>query len=359
MTSSDDATQPRRGERRESPYQEWQRSEGIPVYTGSYVDNLYTLELADWPRTGQRGAFVNLADQEQDDAWVVELAPAGNTEVQHHLCEATVFVLTGRGATTFWQDGTGKQSVEWQRGSVFAPPVNCYYQHFNGDGQDPARLLTVTNAPMIINIFRDPSFVFGDTFQFRSRYEGESTFWSAPAERLDPRTWKTNFVPDIRSFTLDENPGRGEGNYRAGFSLSNNSMYVHSSEFPPGTYKKVHRHGVGAHVVILGGQGYSLLSFEGEEPRRVDWQDGSVLSPKENEYHQHFNTGRDRARYLAVLLGRLNPGHWEGGGMPDQIEYEDQNPSVYLTYAAECAKNGVNLVLPRPRYRSSGARPPE
>ena len=99
MTSSDDATQPRRGERRESPYQEWQSSEGIPVYTGSYVDNLYTLELADWPRTGQSGAFVNLADQEQDDAWVVELAPAGNTEVQHHLCEATVFVLTGRGAT--------------------------------------------------------------------------------------------------------------------------------------------------------------------------------------------------------------------------------------------------------------------
>ena len=179
---------------------------------------------------------------------------------------------------------------------------------------------------MIINIFRDPSFVFGDTFQFRSRYEGESTFWSAPAERLDPRTWKTNFVPDIRSFTLDENPGRGEGNYRAGFSLSNNSMYVHSSEFPPGTYKKVHRHGVGAHVVILGGQGYSLLSFEGEEPRRVDWQDGSVLSPKENEYHQHFNTGREQARYLAVLLGRLNPGHWEGGGMPDQNRVRGPGP---------------------------------
>ncbi len=48
-------------------------------------------------------------------------------------------------------------------------------------------------------------------------------------------------------------------------------MAVHCIEFPPWTYKKKHRHGVGAHVIVLNGQGYSLLSFEGEkEPRRSD-----------------------------------------------------------------------------------------
>jgi predicted metal-dependent enzyme (double-stranded beta helix superfamily) len=350
MTMTDDATQPLQGEKRATPYEQWQQAEDVPIYTGSYISNLYTLELADWPRVGARGAFVNLADQQHDDTWVIEMAPAGHTTVQHHLFESTIFVLSGRGATTFWVEGGEKQSVEWQRGSVFAPPVNCYYQHFNGDGQAPARMMGVTNAPMILNIFRDPSFIFEDTFKFASRYGGESSFWTAPAERLDHRTWKTNFVPDIRTFTLDDNPGRGEGNSRAGFSLSNNSMYVHTSEFPPGTYKKVHRHGVGAHVIILSGKGYSLLSFEGEDkPRRVDWQDGAMLSPKEMEFHQHFNTGGERARYLAVLLGRLSAGNWEGG-RPDQIEYEGQSPAVYDEYAAECEKAGVNMVLPRPKY---------
>ena len=332
-----------------TPYQEWKAAEGVPIYTGSYVDDLYALELAPWARMGQNGAILNLADQEEDDAWVVEIAPAGSTTVQHHLCEATVFVLTGRGATTFWQDGSEQQSVEWQRGSVFSPPINCHYQHFNGDGQSPARLLTVTNAPMVINLFRDADFIFGDPYVFDKRFAGEANFFVTPAERLNPRTWKTNFVPDIRAFTLDSNPRRGVGNSRAGFSLSNNSMYVHSSEFPPGTYKKVHRHGVGAHVIVLKGEGYSLLSFAGEEPRKVDWKDGSVLSPAQDEFHQHFNTGREPARYLAVLLGRLHRG--PGSGSPYQIDYEDQDPSVYDLYVAECAKHGVEVVLPRPEYR--------
>ena len=73
-------------------------------------------------------------------------------------------------------------------------------------------------------------------------------------------------------------------------------------------------------------------------------------SPKEMEFHQHFNTGGERARYLAVLLGRLSAGNWEGG-RPDQIEYEDQNPAVYDGYAEECEKAGVNMVLPRPKYQ--------
>ena len=334
-----------------TPYQEWKAAEGVPIYTGSYVDNLYTLELAPWARMGQKGAILNLADQEEDDAWVVEMAPAGSTEVQHHLCEATIFVLTGRGATSFWQEGSEKQSVEWQRGSVFSPPANCHYQHFNGDGGAPARLLTVTNAPMVINLFRDPEFNFKNPYVFNQRFGGEANFFTAPAERLNPRTCKTHFVPDIRAFPLDSNPQRGPGNSKAGSSPPKNAMYVHTSEFPPGTYKKVHRHGVGAHVIVLKGEGYSLLSFEGEEPRKVDWKDGSILSPAQDEFHQHFNTGREPARYLAVLLGQLNRGH--GGGTPHQIEYVDQDPSIYDLYVAECAKNGVDVVLPGHEYRSA------
>ena len=118
-------------------YEQWQQGEGIPIHQGAYVGDLYTVELGDWARVGQRGAFVNLAGQQVDDAHVIEIAPRSQTEVMHHLFEAVTFVLEGRGATTLWQEGSPKRTVEWQRGSVFSPPLNCYYQHFNGQGDHP------------------------------------------------------------------------------------------------------------------------------------------------------------------------------------------------------------------------------
>src|SRR5438552_11776167 len=41
--------------------------------------------------------------------------------------------------------------------------------------------------------------------------------------------------------------------------LAKNSMGAHISQFQPGTYKKAHRHGPGAHVIILDGAGFSTL----------------------------------------------------------------------------------------------------
>src|SRR5436309_5914863 len=128
-----------------TPYRVWQHDEGIPIYRGSYIEDLYHLPLASWPRAGQTAAFINLAGQEEDDAYVLEIAPGGHTEPLHHLFEETIFILEGRGATTFWSatDNARKQTVEWQRGSLFSPPINCYYQHFNLDGDHPLRLFAI------------------------------------------------------------------------------------------------------------------------------------------------------------------------------------------------------------------------
>src|SRR2546428_11294030 len=105
-----------------TPYQHWARNEGIPNYVGGYQPDLHTIELAPWARMGQKGAFVNLDPHAEDDAYVLEIAPGGQTEEIHHCFEAMILVLHGRGATTFWQPGKTKQTVEWQRGSLFAPP---------------------------------------------------------------------------------------------------------------------------------------------------------------------------------------------------------------------------------------------
>jgi hypothetical protein len=340
----------------DTPYKRWQRREGIPVYRGSFVDDLHTLEVGEWPRVGQKGAFVNLADQEEDDGWLIEIDAGGQTEVLHHAFEASTYVADGRGATTFWQDPARKQTVEWQRGSIFSPPINCYYQHFNLDGQQPARLFAVTTAPMVMNLYRNERFVFENTFVFDDRYAGQEDFFTDPGSAVSSNWWRTNFIPDIRRFGLEASE-RGIGGTGMQFVLSNNQSVGHCSAFPPGTYKRAHRHGVGAHVIILDGQGYSLLWFEaGEERRRVDWQDGTVISPKEWEYHQHFNTGPGEAKYLAFRLGDLDtrrPEPGRGWNTRDEvmgIQYEAEDPAIYALYVDECAKHGVTVQMPRPEY---------
>ena len=335
-------------------YQEWQGAEGIPSYTGSYVADLYTLEVAPWARTGQKGAFVNLAAQELDDGQLLEIAPGGQTEVLHHLYEALVYVLDGRGATTIWQKDGPKLTVEWQRGSLFSPPLNTYYQHFNLDGQRPARLYAATTAPATLNLLRDADFVFDAPHIFANRYNAEDGYFSNRGEQT-AHGWKTNFVPDLRSFELraarsDMRAGRGAGGSGMGFLMSDNACSVHISEFPPGTYKKAHRHGAGAHVIILGGEGYSTLHFEGHERIRADWKDGTIFSPQHWEYHQHFNTGPTPARYLACTFGRAVVVSQNAHADTNQIEYEDEDPEVYELYEQECAKSGAKVVLPRPAY---------
>jgi mannose-6-phosphate isomerase-like protein (cupin superfamily) len=355
-----------RGGRRgtETPYQQWQKGEGIPINRSSFVADLHTLEVAPWLRIGQHGAFVNLGNQESGDGYVLEIAPGGETKVQRHLFEVSLYVVSGRGATTIWQPGSRKQTVEWQAGSVFSPPLNCFYQHFNLDGQAPARLFGLSTAPRMINVFRSPDFVFSVDFAFVDRYNAEDDYFTDPGEHLGWRRWRTNFIPDIRAFKLDDYKERGAGGTNMHFSLANNSMGGHVSDFPSATYKMAHRHGVGPHLIILSGVGYSLFWLKGEERRRVDWKDGAVVVPEAMEYHQHFNTGPTNARYL-VFSGGGGGAMGGRGGDPEsppptavseregglQIDDADEDPAIYEEFAQECAKHAATPALPRPAYR--------
>jgi hypothetical protein len=126
-------------------------------------------------------------------------------------------------------------------------------------------------------------------------------------------------------------------------------MNSHISQFPVGTYKKAHAHGPGAHVIILGGEGYSMMWPEGEEPRRYDWQVGSMIVPPNLWFHQHFNTGTTPARYLAFKYESVAIRNAQGvpkawisrrvGG--DQIDYADESPAVRKTFAEALARNGM------------------
>ncbi len=111
-------------------------------------------------------------------------------------------------------------------------------------------------------------------------------------------------------------------------------MNSHISQFPIATYKKAHAHGPGAHVIVLSGEGFSLMWPEGEEPKRYDWREGTMIVPPNLWFHQHFNTGTTPARYLAfkaegvaIRNAQGVPKAWISrrlGG--DQIDYADERP---------------------------------
>jgi quercetin dioxygenase-like cupin family protein len=346
MEPTDENVIERRRRRNISPYRRWQQEEEIPIYSGSYVEDLHTLEVAPWVRTGQQGAFVNLASQEIDDGQLSEIAPGGETRVQRHFFESLIYVVEGRGATTIWQtEGGPKQTVEWQRGSLFSPPLNCFYQHFNLDGSKPARLYAATTAPAAINLTRDTEFVFDAPYVFKSRYDGQENFFSDPGEHLARTEWRTNFIADLRTFELDPYPERGGGGVNMHFEIANNASRAHISQFQPGTYKKGHRHGAGAHVIVLDGVGYSLLWNDGSERKKIDWKDGAVVSPGHGEFHQHFNTGPEPAKYLALTFGNVVV---VANDVEHQIEYEEEDPEIFALYERECGRHGATVKMPRP-----------
>jgi oxalate decarboxylase/phosphoglucose isomerase-like protein (cupin superfamily) len=234
---------------------------------------------------------------------------------------------------------------------MFAIPLNCWHQHFNGSGQEEARYVGVTNAPAVMNMYDDTNFVFNTAFDFKNRFAGEPDYFSPKSEK-NGFLLVTNFVPDGVNLPLISAKERGAGGGHIRFNMAKGSMSSHISQFPVGTYKKAHNHGPSAHVIILTGEGYSLMWPEGEEPRRYDWQVGTLIVPPNKWFHQHFNTGATPARYLAfkheVALIRNAQGvptAWISrrvGG--DQLDYADEQPEIRKMFAQALAKHGV---LPR------------
>lgn len=333
----------------ETTYQKWQQEEGIPAIGGFSVEDIRKVSLGPWKRKGGRGCFVNLEGTELiNDCYICEIEPGGNLKPQKHLFEEIIYVVSGRGATTIWNEGGQKQTFEWQAGSLFSPPLNAWHQHFNGSGDKPARYLAVTSASVNINLFHNLDFIFKNDHVFKDRYSGPDDYFSSRGKFIGTRIWESNFIPDVKSIKLIEWKERGAGGTNINFVMSENAMAAHISEFPVGTYKKAHRHGPGAHVIILNGAGYSLLWEEGKPRAKVDWHEGSMVVPPSRWFHQHFNTGSEPARYLALRWGSAKWGGIGGafkvdesvkaGG--DQIEYPDEDPEIKKLYKEELKKHG-------------------
>jgi uncharacterized RmlC-like cupin family protein len=345
------------------PYMNWATGEGIPVHL-DFGHDLLALETGPWARYEARGCFAHAHGRGDFMAnYVLEVPASSKTRPIKHLYEAIFYVLSGIGSTTIWlPDGT-KQSFEWGPKAVFAIPLNCEYQIFNGSGQESARLSVTNDAPLTINLYHNMEFVFENPCRFpdrigkANRFEGEGDHSAIALKGKQSllNLWETNFVPDLSDFKLYELEDRGKGSRNVMFQFAEGTMHSHSSEIPVGRYKKAHRHAAGTHVHAVTGNGYSLLWYEGDsEFKEIPWRHGIMYVPPFWMMHQHFNTSNEPARYLACAVGSakfpfisLRRRSTEGGGSTSiqqggrQIEYEDQDPRIHRKFLEALQKAGI------------------
>jgi len=337
-------------------YENYLAGEGIPINRGFAVDDLRTVEVKPWARKGVNGAYIVLEGTGgTNDAYVLEIPPGQSTTPQRHMFEEMIYVLDGNGATTVWYEDGKKLSFEWGKAALFAIPLNAWYQHHNGQGNRAARMLSVTDAPIVMNLFHDNDFIFNCDHKFTDRFSGEDDYFSREGKLHQKRVLQTNFVPDADRISLHEWRERGAGGRNIMFELADQTMAAHISEFPVGTYKKAHRHGPGAHVIILGGEGFSMLWPDGdaENKTKVPWTTGAMVVPPDRWFHEHFNVGSEPARYLALRWGSQR---WKSGGVFSsdaqladvsvkkggyQIEYEDEDPEIHKMFEAELARTNT------------------
>jgi mannose-6-phosphate isomerase-like protein (cupin superfamily) len=333
-------------------YDRWVAAQQAPVVEGLAIADLNAVEVGPWQQKGASGAIVRLwGAEDMTGAYVLELGPGASAAPQRHLYDELVHILSGRGFTTVWNDAGAKTTFEWSAGALFAIPLNAHYQHHNASSTDKARFVAVNNATIYMNLIHNLDFIFGCTYDFTDRFSADVAFDGQGTEH-GYRLWESNFIADMRKIELVARPSRGGRNRQ--FELTNSSIGAHVSEFDVGTYKKAHRHGAGTHIVMLSGEGYSLMWREGEEIQRVDWRPGAFIAPPDRWFHQHFNTGAEPARYLALRYNSRKWGLYKQYGVDksvkqggDQIEYGDQEPSIHKTFVEECARRGVTVNMPQ------------
>ena len=345
-------------------YDYWMESTGVPVHKGFYVEDLRTVGLGWWEERQCNTAFIQLVGQEGVSSTRITEIPAGETTRPFKFSlDEVVYVVSGRGLTTIWYDGSSTtKNFEWQQHSMFLVPHGTHHQFSNMQGDKPVRLLHYSYLPLGLSAVPDPDFFFNNPRVTPDELPDQEEFYSEAKmvqsaeldEALGLRVyWYGNFFPDMKAWDkLDANVKRGAGGRSVFIQFPNTEVSAHMSVFASQTYKKAHRHGPGRAIVIPAGEGYTILWEEGKEKIVAPWHECSMLVPPNRWFHQHFNAGASTARYLALHPPMQFHGHAEKveDRAKDQIEYPDEDPFIRKKFADELAKRGVKPLMPDKAY---------
>lgn len=358
---------------RKSSYDRFMEEEGLPVVEGWSIYDVRNIERRPWKRLGGSGAFIQLYGQEDfTGLYVVEIPGRQAVNIERHMYEELYYIIEGKGATEVKTLDGRWQSFEWKEGALFAIPLNAEHRLIN-TGSGPCLALAETNAPLMIDHFRNRKFIFECDFEFTDRYDGSldyfvmrQKFVPAPPDRrfgyID-----TNFIEDVRNAPFMEGQGKwkGKGFDITGHEMAGNVVVGHYAEFLGGTYSKSHAHVGGAVLLILKGEGYALMwppeagvrpyeAGNADKVIRADFKPDSIYSPGSGWYHSHLNTSNENVRELALRYGSAK---WsvgfhrvvsnvggphvsirEGGTV---IDFDLEDPQIRKDFKAELSAKGV------------------
>ena len=227
------------------------------------------------------------------DARIIEIAPGETTSTHRHSYDAICFVLSGRGQTEI-----GEKRYAWSRFDTIHTPSMSWHRHRNA-GKEPARLLAITDAPLVAGFGLTRIDDIGDAMPepdeplrlpsgaalggYEAQLDAAQAAWrerqaarrhTAFADltlRPSPRGTRTALLVD------------GSLGYRTtGLSLA---MF----EIPPGQAQAKHRHPGEAILYIVDGEGYSEIG-----DTRVEWKTGDAPIVHQYVWHQHVNSSQER-----------------------------------------------------------------
>ena len=378
-----------------SPWEQFQKEEGLPVFKGIGMRDSRDLPRVDWDRLGGKGSYIQLhGTNNYSGMFIVEVPARGALKPQKHFWEERYIVLDGRGTTEVWKDGsTAKTSFEWQQWSVFSVPINCNFRIVNASST-PALLLAANTAPIMINTFQSKSFIFNNSYNFEDRFGGNLEDYWKPGDEFEAHPIQgraqlsTNLFPDAATCYLPLDNNRGPG-YRWIFPqmVGNTLLGGFIAEYPSGRYAKAHHHGSGAVLVCMRGAGYSY-TWPADKGGTTPWKDGKadlvmqqdyipggMISaaptpvPGETWFHQHFAISQSPFRVfnyarLTTFAG-ANAGTSEGelvagvgaeiGDGGHALPYHQEDPYVRKYYESRLAEEGTNFTMPEEVYTEAGS----
>jgi mannose-6-phosphate isomerase-like protein (cupin superfamily) len=357
-----------------TPYDRFMEEQEIPIVRAVGVSKVQDLPLKPWKRMGGKGSFIQLWGTEGLwGSYVVEVPGAGALNVEKHLYEEQYLVIEGRGTTEVWQEGGKKHVFEWQKGSLFAIPLNCYHRIVNASSS-PALLLGGTTAPPAMNLYDNDDFIFNNSQVFTDRFDGSQDYFK-PKEDLAPdpvrglAMRRTNIVPDIVKCELPLDNRRSPGYRRIEPHMAGNRFYMWIGQHETGRYSKAHKHASAAVLICVKGKGYTYTwpseigttpwtDGKADQVFRVDYEPVGMVSaaPMSGDwFHQHFGTSKEALR-LTAWFGANNsrsrkpgrPGEKQkdlgaidirDGG--SAIPYDEEDPYIRQEYEATLAKEGA------------------
>ncbi len=359
-----------------SPYDRFMEEQGIPIYRDIGVRMIQELPMKPWKRLGGKGTFIQLSGTE--GLWgmyVVEVPGAGALNIERHAYEEIYYVCEGRGSTEVWEEGSARKlAFEWAPGSLFAIPLNTWHRVINATSR-PVLLLSATTAPNIMNLIRDPHFIFNTPYNFKTRFDSEAGYFK-PSEEIhaDPvrglAMLNTNIIPDIVNCELPLDNRRAFGFRRIEPHMAYANFYMKIGAYPTGQYSKAHKHASGAVLVCIKGKGYSYTwpdslgphpweTGHGAEVKRQDYEPVGMISaaPMSGDwYHQHFGAHPEGLRLLifdgpygpaGLFTGRPGAEKTDRGAINSEhggsaINYANEDPHIRREYKRALAEQGVS-----------------